>query len=130
MPIYAYKCPQCGSEKDDFNRIDDRHTNAPACACGTQMAMQFTPVRGSVQQDAHYVCPATGEQVTSWRQRRETFARHGLIDARDMDKSYREQKTKAKRDRLEKALRECPQVIEAEGRRMTASDILGEQQAG
>lgn len=129
MPIYTYKCPQCESERDDFNRIDDRHTNAPVCECGTRMAMQISPVRGSVQPDAHYVCPASGERVTSHRQRRETFAKHGLMDARDFDKSWRQQQTDEKRRRLQKSLELCPQEFaDGSGRKITAEDILSQHQ--
>lgn len=126
MPIYTYKCPECQSERDDFNRIDDRHTNAPTCECGARMAMQISPVRGVVQKDANYVCPATGEQVTSYRQRRNLFAKHNLMDARDFDKSHREKRSQAKRLRLQKALEICPQTFTEGGKTITAEDILNQ----
>lgn len=114
MPIYQYRCPECGSEQDDFNRVDDRHEKSPVCACGTKTVMVITPVRGSVQPDAHYICPATGEQVTTWRKRRDTFAEHGLMDARDISKPTVRAERKARKQReLERAMRECPQVAEA-----------------
>lgn len=114
MPLYAYKCPACGTDTEDFNRVDDRHTNAPVCQCGTRMAMQICPVRGNVQQDAHYVCPATGEKVTSWRQRRNIMAKHDLVDARDINTpEARRKRREAKRAKLERAKAACPQIADA-----------------
>lgn len=98
MPLYAYKCPSCGAESDDFNRIDERHTNAPNCdACAVQMAMVIPPVRGSVQETCHYLCPQTGQGVTSWAQRRNIFAEHRLVDARDLNNSEARRKRKERK---------------------------------
>ena len=115
MPLYAYKCPSCGAESDDFNRIDERHTHAPNCDhCAVQMSMVIPPVRGIVQETAHYVCPATGERVTSWRQRRNIMAKHDLVDARDINNAdARKKRRDNKRMKLEKAREACPQIADA-----------------
>lgn len=111
MPIYAYQCDRCQSERDEFNSIDQRHDNAPACECGQRMTMRISPVRGTVQADAHYVCPATGKQITSHRQRRNTFAEHGLVDAREINNAEaRQKRTQKRREKLAEAYAACPQV--------------------
>lgn len=98
MPLYAYKCPKCGTECDDFNRIDDRHTNAPVCTyCDVQTECQISPVRGSVQETCQYICPQTGQGVTSWAQRRNIFAEHRLVDARDLNNSEARRKRKERK---------------------------------
>lgn len=114
MPLYAYKCTGCGAEQDDFNRIDDRDANAPHCrACAVRMMRVISPVRGNVQETCHYVCPATGQGITSWRQRRNVMAENNLVDARDISNATeREKRRQKKRVALEKALRECPQVAD------------------
>jgi putative FmdB family regulatory protein len=114
MPIYAYKCPKCGAECDEFNRIDDRHEKSPVCAeCGAKTAMMISPVRGSVQENCQYVCPQTGQGVTTHRQRRNILAEHNLVDARDINSSAeREKRRQRKRVKLETAYRECGQVAD------------------
>lgn len=82
MPIYAYQCKECGAQRDEFNRIADRHTNAPTC-CDHSMALRLTPNLGYVQRDCHYICPATGKPVTNHRQRRRIMEENGFIDAND-----------------------------------------------
>lgn len=101
MPLYTYRCAECGAERDEFNRIDDRHASAPSCAaCAVQMAMVISPVRGSVQGDCNYRCPATGKVITNHAQRRNVMAEAGLVDARDLTPSFVVRKAKERRDEL------------------------------
>lgn len=83
MPIYSHRCPSCGATQDVFNRIADRDANAPVC-CGQPMPRQVTAPMVSVSADCHYICPVTGQQVTSQRQRRNIMSEHRLIDANDL----------------------------------------------
>jgi len=65
----------------------------------------FTPPVGRVQPEAHYVCPATGEQITSWRQRKNSFAKNGLEESNSEQQDElqsRRMKKKAARDALAK----------------------------
>ena len=113
MPIYAYKCPDCGADRDAFNSIDERHTSAPNCAtCAVQMTMVISPVRGTVKQDCHYVCPKTGQKVTSWAQRQNIFAEHGLVDGRDVTPAFIFEKKRREREELrrEAAALDIPDV--------------------
>lgn len=102
MPLYEYRCA-CGASKDEFNHIAERESGAPmceACACGDvvrQMAPIISPVRGIMQEDCHYICPETSAPVTSWAQRRNIFAEHGLMDARDIDMQARIRAIKKRR---------------------------------
>ncbi len=81
MPVYAYRCPECGADEDRFNRVSECESNAPACH--GPMRIRITAPLVHVQQDINYKCPATGLGVTSWAQRRNIFAEHGLRDAND-----------------------------------------------
>lgn len=83
MPIYEYTCESCGTQQDQFNRIADRHTNAPLC-CETAMAIR--PQAGLVyiaQKDMAVQSPIDGTVLTTHRQRRDYMARNNLIDAND-----------------------------------------------
>lgn len=83
MPLYDYRCRKCESVREDvFNRMRESESNAPLC-CGTPMAIVLQAPMVTVQMEAHYKCPATGINVTSWRQRRNIFAEHNLRDAND-----------------------------------------------
>lgn len=84
MPTYVYRCT-CGETLERVNRIAERRTNAPH-HCGEPMDIVIQPpLSASVQAEAHYICPATGEKVTSRRQRKYLFEKHGLIDADDVN---------------------------------------------
>jgi putative FmdB family regulatory protein len=81
MPIYAYVCPECGAEQDQFNRISERRTNAPHCHGA--MDIKLSAVLGHVQRDCCYRCPVTDQPITTNRQRANVMAEHGLVDAND-----------------------------------------------
>lgn len=132
MPIYAYQCETCAECIDEFNRIDDRHTNAPVCRCGAgQMTMRISPVRGSVQQDCHYVCPATGAKVTSYAQRRELMAKHNLVDARDITPAFvkRESDKQIAEDYKIAAGMDMPEEFQAPEQAAMLNNMLAERVA-
>ena len=65
----------------------------------------LTPPYGQVQPEAHYLCPVTGKQITSWRQRKNVFAEHNLMDANEIPLEETKRtvmKKKADRDELAK----------------------------
>lgn len=67
------------------------------------MATVLQAAHGHVQMECRYRCPVTREGVTSWKQRREIFARKNLMDASDInfDKAIeKENKTFADRKKL------------------------------
>lgn len=78
MPLYSYRCAECGSETDHYNSIAERH-NGPLC-CDVPMAHQIVPV-AVVGEMKPYYCVATEQMVTSRKQRRDVIKQHGLIEA-------------------------------------------------
>ena len=105
MPTYDYQCGDCGGITTRFRKMDNRN-DALSCECGSQMNLAILSAPyGHVQPEAHYLCPVTGEKVTSWRQRKNLFAKHDLIDANEVDqKALKRDRLakKAKRDELAK----------------------------
>ena len=82
MPLYDYRCPVCGEEAELYRTLSD-HATAPQ-HCGQDMVQVHKSAPfGAVQMEARYRCPATGEGVTSWKQRREIMRRHNLVDLSD-----------------------------------------------
>ena len=63
------------------------------------METVIQPVAGYVQMDCHYRCPVTRQGVTSWKQRQEIFATHGLRDGSDWDPA--QEIAKAQREQAE-----------------------------
>jgi hypothetical protein len=102
MPLYPYRCTECGAEEDAFNSVSNRESGAPECH--GKMVPYIVPVRGHVAENCHYVCPQTGQQVTSWRQRKNILAEHNLVDARDID-------TRKRRDAIKKRRKEREELI-------------------
>lgn len=41
MPTYGYKCPECGTEMEDFALIKDRKQTLPCTKCGTESPRHF-----------------------------------------------------------------------------------------
>lgn len=86
----------------------DRLTSAPVCgknATHGQMGVKIQPVIGYVQRDCHYKCPATGQMVTSNRQRKNIMREHNLIDANDFppSKEFFEKEERRMKDKAELA---------------------------
>lgn len=103
MPMYEYQCVSCETRTEAFRRIADRMVPFD-CDCGGVFEQKiFTAPSATVQEECHYVCPATGDKITSWRQRRNQFAEKGLtaIDPdQHQEKKQKQLKKKAKRDEL------------------------------
>lgn len=92
--LYDYQCKTCGLETEEFNRIDERNSNAPLC-CGQRMEIVIKSAPyGYVDRKIDYICPVTNQHVSSKRQRREIMAKEGLVSAHDMVTTWerREQK--------------------------------------
>lgn len=79
MPMYTYRCPDCGAVADQYSPVADRDKNIPACH--GPMARQLCPAMVSIQADMHARSPIDGTPLTSRRQRSEYMKRNGLQDA-------------------------------------------------
>lgn len=103
--IYEYECSNCHIRAEKVRKIMDRNLVFP-CDCGGVFEHKiFTAPSGHVQEECHYRCPATGIETTSWRQRKNIFAKHDLVQI-DQDE-HKEKKAKVfkkkeKRDKLAK----------------------------
>ena len=105
MPMYEYQCDECDTRVDEVRKIIDRNTPFP-CDCGGVFEHgMFTAPAGHVQEECHYVCPATGIPTTSWRQRKNIFAKNDLVMVdpdEHKEKTAKVLKKKEKRDNLAK----------------------------
>lgn len=105
MPMYDYQCTECAAITTRFRKIVDRN-DLLICEChGVMKLAILSAPHTKIQEEAHYLCPATGEEVTSWRQRNNLMAKHDLVQAdpdRDAEIHKRTVAKKKKRDELAK----------------------------
>ena len=87
MPIYAYHCPHCGTDRDEFRKVDARD-DAPIC-CDSPMLREITAPMVSVPPSFAYKCQMSGEIVTTYRKRADLMKKHGVVDARDYTDSIK-----------------------------------------
>lgn len=73
MPLYDYRCPECGHRAQAFRRVDDRH-QAPPHEHSMVLAVTAPTVRGDI---SGYHSPITGQWIGSSRAAREDMKRHG-----------------------------------------------------
>lgn len=81
MPLYQYKCDQCGAYAEKVNRIDD-HLDGPECHGQMRQVVEACNVQALIlggSDHPGYVCPVTDKYVTSRRERRNIMAEHDLI---------------------------------------------------
>lgn len=100
MPIYEFRCTSCDSTETKICSIREHGKPGfrPVC-CESEMVQLIYPVHGHVRKSPHYICPATKEQVTSWRQRANLFDKHDLMDVSDMNMDRDEETGAFKHDK-------------------------------
>lgn len=107
MPLYDFHCDHCGRTDEYVLRMSEIGTDAEPTCCDHRMQQVFTKApMGSVQQECRYVCPATGERITSWRQRANNFAKNGLMDANDFSPAYLEKRDAKKWGAIRETVKE------------------------
>ena len=75
MPLYAYKCPSCGSAFEKFLRLAD-YDLPQTCTCGATAAKQLAAP--AIRADyAGYPCPVTGAWIEGRRAHEENLKKHG-----------------------------------------------------
>lgn len=85
MPIYDYRCSECGTEYHNIRApISERNNDAPEC-CGERTKIILRPTRHvHVYHFEGYDCPVTEVPVTSQGQRKDIMAKHDLVDKADI----------------------------------------------
>ena len=92
--LYDYQCNTCGSKATAINSVSERRSNAPEC-CGEKMGIYIgSAPMAYMGRTIDYVCPVTGQHVSSKRQRREIMAREGLVSAHELISSREHRQAK------------------------------------
>lgn len=84
MPRYSYRC-SCGALYSEFRSIANRH-DGPVCECGenTRLVIEAPQIQAQILGGGTtpgYLCPVTGEYVTSRNRRRDIMKEYDLIEA-------------------------------------------------
>lgn len=81
MPVYAYKCAQCGRQEDKFNKMAD-HKNGPEC-CGKVMRQHFESIKviPDFEPYVDYNISDKPVLVKSKQHRKELMKRNGVSEA-------------------------------------------------
>jgi putative FmdB family regulatory protein len=78
MPIYDYKCSQCGIKTDIWAGIDEQ---VISCDCGLMAYRVLSPTRGNCDMEPHFdENLGEGIWVKSRQHRKEEMKRLGLVD--------------------------------------------------
>ena len=101
MPIYTYRCESCGTEVDQFARVDARDSSAPSCCDGPTVRKLTAAMVQMPGGDVSYQCPMTGEVVKSMRRRKYLMESNGVVDARDYRETWAKADAKRKADKAE-----------------------------
>lgn len=87
MPIYQYRCDACGTEREEFRSVAERH-DSPTCH-GHRMGIVICPP--AVQADLPgYVSPASGKWIEGRAARREDLKVSGCRPWEGLDSEKRE----------------------------------------
>lgn len=101
MPLYAYQCETCGSNRDHYAKVAERDSHGPEC-CQKPMARKLTAC--AVQMpggDVSYKCPMTGEVVKSMRRRQYLMEKNDVVDARDFTEEWKRKDAQRKAEKAE-----------------------------
>ncbi len=118
MPLYDFRCQTCEAEVEAYRSIRDSESEPPTHCGAAMVKVHKRAPMGSIQVDACYRCPVTGDAVTSRRQRSEIMKRHNLVDALPAHEVIRD--SKKRRERLNALANSGPQ-ISAEAQERLAS---------
>lgn len=110
MPMYSYRCADCGAVADQYSPVSERNDNIPECH--GQMTRQLSVSSISVQCDTHAISPIDGTHLTSRRQRAEYMKRNDLAEAAPAAETIRRRKAeKAENQRLAAQIPTLPEHV-------------------
>lgn len=115
MPIYVYQCKE-GHKFDVFKPLRD--IDEPVfCECGSEAKRKIVPtmINCDIQPWDHYVSPASGKLITSYKERREDMKRSNCVD---YDPGMRTDYDKSVKDSDRKLEKSIDQTVEKEFERM------------
>jgi len=93
MPLYEYKCKNCGNRRDFFLKLSELSEPQFCFYCEGEMTRQLSPPRLNLDYPG-YSCPITGKWVEGRREHRENLEKHGcrVLEAGEVAEFDRDRK--------------------------------------
>ena len=108
MPMYSYRCAECGAVEDKYSPVSERNRNIPDCH--GPMVRQLCAPTISVQAEVRAASPIDGTVLTTRRQRTEYMKRNGLQEALPASEVIR--KTNARKQKIQETAAKLPKLPE------------------
>jgi len=100
MPLYSFKCPNCGTVERVFRKVDDRN-DAPLCVKCTALETCRNPMQRIIEAPAvqadlpGYTSPIDGRWIEGRRARAEDLKRNGCRPWEGMEAEKKEAERRA-----------------------------------
>ncbi len=120
MPIYSYRCSQCGQIHEQHNTVANRANGPTCCGAATDKMLTACMVQVPGGIDVNYRCQITGEIIQSMRKRQYIMDKHGMVDARDLKDTWARNEAahkqelaevKAAQDKVPEHVRKAAQAV-------------------
>ena len=129
MPVYVFECPE-GHRFDRILKIKD-YSTPQKCECGKNASRKTVPTMLSpdiAPWDA-YVSPATGEYITSYKQRREDMRKSNCVDYEPSLKNHQKKTQRENELKLDRAIEQTVdkayESMSSEKREMLGKGLTG-----
>jgi len=118
LPIYRQKCKN-GHEFDVYLKLSDYDT-PQTCECGAPAKRMIVPtmINCDMQSWDHYVSPASGKLITSYKERREDMKATGCVDYEPSMKKHQQKRLEEDDRKLEAKIDE---TVDREWEKMPSS---------
>lgn len=113
MPIYTYTCEK-GHQFDRFLKLKD-YKQPQTCECGLEAKRKIMPtmVNCDMQPWDAYISPASGELITSYKQRKKDMADNDCVDYEPSLTKHVTQHMETEEAKLEKRMDETVEATVA-----------------
>lgn len=101
MPLYSYRCSQCGQVHDQHNTVENRANGPQCCGAATDKMLTAAMVQVPGGIGINYECPMTGEHVQSMRRRKYLMEQNNVVDSRELSDTWARKRAKDAADKAE-----------------------------
>ena len=121
--IYEYECQACKKRHTAARKVKDRRRGPICCGSPAEQRIFHSPPATYRQLEA-YKCPATGQVITSSRQRSQIMKENGLTDASDYGTPNWDDIAEKRKEFHQVANKELPQDLQRAVAREGLDSIL------